>query len=65
MNAHAARFGREIERATARLVAVARAGDCSRVEAYLALYGGLALLRNSIAGLGRQDIDADGEVMCA
>ncbi len=64
MNVHAARFGREIEKATARLVAVAQAGECSSVQAYLALYGGLALVRNTIAGLGREDIDADGEVMC-
>ncbi len=45
MNVHAARFGREVEQATARLVAVAQAGGCPPVEAYLALYGGLALVR--------------------
>ncbi len=64
MNAHAARFGREVERATTRLVAVAQAGECSPVEAYLALYAGLALVRNTIAGLRREDTSADGEVMC-
>ncbi len=61
---HAARFGREIEKATARLVAVSQAGECSPVEAYLALYGGLALVCTTIAELGREDTDADGEVMC-
>ncbi len=64
MNVHAARFGREVEQATARLVAVAQAGQCSPVEAYLALHGGLALVRNTIAELGHEDTNADGEVMC-
>ncbi len=65
MNVHAARFGREVEQATARLVAVAQAGECPPVEAYLALYGGLALVRSTIAGLGCDGTNADGEVMCA
>ncbi len=64
MNVHAARFGREVEKATARLVAVTQARECSPVEAYLALYGSLALVRNTMTELGREDIHADGEVMC-
>ncbi len=64
MNAHAARFGKEIEKATVRLVAVAQAGECSPVEACLALYGSLALVRNTIVRLGREEDDADEEVMC-
>jgi len=51
VNAHVTRFGEDIERATKRLVANQQIGDCPTVQAYLALYGGIALMRNGIEAL--------------
>ncbi len=63
MNVHVARFGRDIERATARLVANQQIGACPTVQAYLALYGAMALVRNAIEGLDREDAEANREVV--
>jgi len=62
VNAHVARFGEDIERATRRLIANQQLGDCPTVQTYLALYGGMALMRNAIEGLERDEADADREV---
>ena len=51
MNAHVVRFGQEIEEARARLLYRAQRGECPTVQAYLALYGGIALMRNGIEAL--------------
>ena len=62
MNAHVTRFGEDIERATKRLVANQQIGDCPTVQAYLALYGGMALMRNAIEGLERDKADGERKV---
>ena len=51
MNGHVVRFGHEIEEARARLLDRTQLGECPAVQAYLALYGGIALMRNGIAVL--------------
>jgi hypothetical protein len=61
VNGHAARFGREIEKATARLVAVHQIGECPPVQTWLALYGALALVRNTIEALDREDATESAE----
>lgn len=51
MNAHVIRFGHEIEEARALLLYRQQRGECPTVQAYLALYGGIALMRNGIEAL--------------
>jgi hypothetical protein len=51
VNTHVVRFGHDIEEARARLLYRAGRGECPTVQAYLALYGGIALMRNGIETL--------------
>jgi hypothetical protein len=63
VNAHAVRFGHEIEEARARLPYRAQRGECPAVQAYLALYGGIALMRNGIEALECADSADEREVV--
>jgi hypothetical protein len=51
MNGYVVRFGQEVEEARTRLLDRAQRGECSTVQAYLALFGGIALMRNGIEQL--------------
>jgi len=55
VNKHVVRFGQEIEEARARLLYRVGRGECPTVQAYLAMYGGIALMRN-----GMEALESDG-----
>jgi hypothetical protein len=63
MNAHVVRFGQEIEEARARLLYRAQRGECDGVQAYLALYCGMALMRNGIEVLDRRYAEEEREAL--
>ncbi|TMC03847.1 MAG: hypothetical protein E6J41_26260 [Chloroflexi bacterium] len=62
MNAHVVRFGQEIEEARARLLYRVRRGQCPEVQAYLAMYGGIALMRDGMEAMDSEDSTDKGQV---
>jgi hypothetical protein len=62
VNAHVVRFGQEVEEARARLLYRQQRGECSAVETYLALYGGMAIMRSGIEAVASVVEVPDGEV---
>jgi len=63
VNAHIVRFGQEIEEARARLLYRAGLGECPAVQVYLALYGGIALMRKGIETLECAQSEEDREAL--
>lgn len=63
MNAHVVRFGQEIEEARARLLYRTHRGECPAVQTYLALYGGIALMRGGIEALDSRHAEEEREAL--
>ena len=63
MNVHVIQFGQEIEEARARLLYRTLRGECDAVQAYLALFGGIALMRNGIEALDARHAEEEREAL--